>query len=117
VIAWLGKGVTIKGDVIGSEDLHIDGHVEGRIELPDHCLLIGPDATVRAQVIARAITIMGAVTGTVTASDTVDLRESSSVDGDICAPKVVMADGAQLNGKVDTLSKTKERQSARSVAV
>jgi cytoskeletal protein CcmA (bactofilin family) len=108
VTAWLGKGVTIKGDVIGSEDLQIDGHVEGRIELRDHYLLIGPNATVRAHVIARAITIMGAVTGTVTARDTVDLRKSSSVNGDIYAPKVVVAEGAQLNGKVDTLSQAKE---------
>jgi cytoskeletal protein CcmA (bactofilin family) len=57
--AGIGKSVVIKGDVIGSEDLTIDGRVEGRIELRGHSLLIGPNANVQAQVVARSITIMG----------------------------------------------------------
>lgn len=114
---WLSKGVTIKGEVIASEDLNIDGRVEGRIEVRGHCLLIGPNATVQAQVVARTVTIMGAVTGDITASDKVDIRKAGSVDGDIDAPKVAMADGAQLRGRIDTLSATKGQRKPLSVAV
>src|SRR5438105_3382412 len=98
--ASIGKSVVIKGDVIGSEDLTIDGRVEGRIELRGHHLLIGPNANVQAQLIARTVTIMGAVTGNVTASEKVDIRKAGSVVGDIDAPKVAMADGAQLCGRI-----------------
>ncbi len=113
----IGKSVVIKGVVIGSEDLTIDGRVEGRIELRGHSLLIGPDATVQAQVVARTITIMGAVAGNITASDRVDIRKAGSVDGDIDAPSVAMADGAQLCGKIDTLSGTTDHRQPLSIAV
>ena len=115
--ARIGKSVVIKGDVIGSEDLTIDGHVEGRIELRGHSLLIGPNAQIQAQVVAGTITIMGAVTGDVTASDKVDIRKAGSVDGDIDAPKVVMADGAKFRGRIDTLSSTKDQRQPLALAV
>jgi len=115
--AGIGKSVVIKGDVIGSEDLTIDGRVEGRIELRGHSLLIGPNAQVQAQVVARTITIMGAVTGNITASDKVDIRKAGSVEGDIEAPKVAMADGAQLCGRIDTLSATKDHAQPLTIAV
>jgi cytoskeletal protein CcmA (bactofilin family) len=115
--AGIGKSLVIKGDVIGSEDLTIDGRVEGRIELRDHSLLIGPNAQVQAQVVARTITIMGTVTGNITASDKVDIRNAGSVEGDIEAPKVAMADGAQLCGKIDTLSPTKDHRQPLTLAV
>jgi len=115
--AGIGKSVVIKGDVIGSEDLTIDGRVEGRIELRGHSLLIGPNAQVQAQVVARTITIMGAVTGNITASDKVDIRMAGSVEGDIEAPKVAMADGAQLCGRIDTLSATKDVGQSLTIAV
>ena len=115
--AGIGSSVVIKGDVIGSEDLTIDGRVEGRIELRGHSLLIGPNAKVQAQVVARTITIMGAVTGHITASDKVDIRKAGSVEGDIDAPKVAMADGAQLCGRIDTLSATKDHRQPLSIAI
>jgi cytoskeletal protein CcmA (bactofilin family) len=115
--AGIGKSVVIKGDVIGFEDLTIDGRVEGRIELRGHSLLIGPNANVQAQVVARSITIMGAVTGNITASDKVDIRKAGSVEGDIDAPRVAMADGAQLCGRIDTLSATKDHRLPLSIAI
>ena len=115
--ARIGKSVVIKGDVIGSEDLTIDGRVEGRIELRGHSLLIGPDAQIQAQVVAGTITIMGAVTGNVTAGDRVDIRKAGSMDGDIDAPKVVMADGAEFRGRIDSLSSTKDQRQPLALAV
>jgi cytoskeletal protein CcmA (bactofilin family) len=107
--AAIGKSIVIKGEVTGSEDMTIDGHVEGRIDLRGHTLLIGPNATIQAHVSARVITIMGAVSGNVTASEKIDLRASGSVEGDIAAPRVAIADGALFNGSIDSIS-SKHRQ-------
>jgi cytoskeletal protein CcmA (bactofilin family) len=102
VVAWVGKSVVFKGELISSEDMTIDGRVEGSIELRDHSLTIGPDAHVRANIVAKTVTVLGAVIGTITARDTVELRETGSVDGDIISPRLAMADGAALQGRVDT---------------
>ena len=115
--AGIGESVVIKGEVTGSEDLTIAGRVEGRIELRGHCLLIGPNAQIQAQVVAGTVTIMGAVTGNVTASGRVDICKAGSVDGDIDAPKVAMADGAQVCGRIDTLSTTRDQRQSLAIAV
>jgi len=101
IVAWIGKAVRVEGKVISSEDLTIDGNVEGTIELGDHCLTIGVDAAVKADLFARAITISGAVTGNVRASERIDLRSTGSVNGNINAPRLLMADGATVAGKVE----------------
>src|ERR1700730_4983831 len=102
VVAWVGKSVIFKGDLISAEDMTIDGRVEGTIELRDHSLSIGPDAHIRATIIAKTVTVLGAVTGMITASDKVDVRETGSVEGNINSPRLAMADGAVLRGRVDT---------------
>jgi cytoskeletal protein CcmA (bactofilin family) len=102
VVAWVGKSVAFKGELISLEDMTIDGCVEGSIDLRDHSLTIGPDAHIRADIVAKSVTVFGAVTGTITARNTVDLRETGSVDGDIMSPRLAMADGAVLRGRVDT---------------
>jgi cytoskeletal protein CcmA (bactofilin family) len=99
--AWIGKALVVQGKVISSEDLTINGRVEGTIELGDHSLTIGPDATISADLIAQRIIISGAVTGNILASAIVDLRATGSVDGDITTPRLVMADGATIRGRVD----------------
>jgi cytoskeletal protein CcmA (bactofilin family) len=102
VVAWVGKSVIFKGDLISSEDMTIDGRVEGTIELRDHTLTIGPDAHIRATIVAKTVTVLGAVTGMITASAKVDVRETGSVEGNIISPRLAMADGAVLRGRVDT---------------
>jgi hypothetical protein len=84
----IGKSVVIKGELNGSEDLTIEGHVEGKIELREHVLTIGPNGKIKAELFAKSIVVLGEVTGNVTASDKVDIRENGSVDGDITAPRV-----------------------------
>ena len=116
-VASIGKSVVIKGDVIGSEDMTIDGRVEGRIELRGHNLLIGPNAQIQAELVARTITIMGSVNGDITASDKIEIRKAGSVDGNLDAPKVVLAEGAELRGRIDTLSRTLEQRQPLSIAV
>jgi cytoskeletal protein CcmA (bactofilin family) len=100
-IAWVGKSVVFRGDLISLEDMTIDGQVEGTIDLREHTLTIGPDAHIHADVVAKVVTILGAVTGIVTAGEIVNIHETGSVDGDIKCPKLAMADGAVLRGRVD----------------
>jgi cytoskeletal protein CcmA (bactofilin family) len=101
-VARIGRSVTIKGDVNSSEDLIIDGHVEGTIELSGHCLAVGVGASIVADLVGRVVTISGAVTGSISASEKVEIRETGSVDGDIRAPRVAVFEGAVLRGRVDT---------------
>ena len=100
-IVNIGKSVVIKGELNGSEDLTIEGHVEGTIQLKDHVLTIGPNGKIKAQVFAKSVIVLGEVTGNVTASDKVDIRDNGSVDGDIVAPRVAIAEGAHFRGSVD----------------
>jgi cytoskeletal protein CcmA (bactofilin family) len=97
----IGKSVVIKGELNGSEDLTIEGHVEGTIQLRDHALTIGPNGRIKAQVFAKSVIVLGEVTGNVTASDKVDIRDGGSVDGDIISPRVAIAEGAHFRGSVD----------------
>jgi cytoskeletal protein CcmA (bactofilin family) len=100
-IVNIGKSVVIKGELNGSEDLTIEGHVEGTIQLRDHVLTIGPNGRIKAQVFAKAVIVLGEVTGNVTASEKVDIRDNGSVDGDIISPRVAIAEGAHFRGSVD----------------
>src|SRR6266542_4777725 len=97
----IGKSVVIKGELNGSEDLTIEGQVEGTIQLRDHVLTIGPNGKIKAQVFAKAVIVLGEVTGNVTASEKVDIRDNGSVDGDIVSPRVAIAEGAHFRGSVD----------------
>jgi len=100
-IVNIGKSVVIKGELNGSEDLTIEGHVEGTIQLREHVLTIGPNGKIKAQVFAKSVIVLGEVTGNVSASDKVDIRDNGSVDGDIVAPRVAIAEGAHFRGSVD----------------
>jgi cytoskeletal protein CcmA (bactofilin family) len=98
----LGKSVVIKGELSASEDLTLDGQMEGSVTLPDHILTIGPAAAyTKASISAKAVVIMGAVTGNVTASEKVEIRATGSVTGDLTSPSLVVAEGGHLRGRVE----------------
>jgi cytoskeletal protein CcmA (bactofilin family) len=99
--AWIGIDIIVKGDVLCSRDLTIDGQVEGTIEVGDNVLTIGEGATVKANLVARAVTISGEVTGNVTAREKVDLKATGSVTGDIKTPRFGMAEGSVVRGSVE----------------
>ncbi len=99
--AWIGQALRIEGRVTSRENLTIHGEVEGTIELGEHTLTIGNGATVTADLAAKAITISGTVTGNIVVTDHLDLQATGSVDGDIVAPRLSMADGAVVRGRVD----------------
>ena len=100
-IVNIGKSVVIKGELNGSEDLTIEGHVEGTIQLREHVLTIGPNGKIKAQVFAKSVIVLGEVHGNVTASEKVDIRDNGSVEGDLIAPRIAIAEGAHFKGSVD----------------
>jgi cytoskeletal protein CcmA (bactofilin family) len=101
----IGKSVVFKGELSGSEDLFIEGTVEGKIELRDHVLTIGPNAKIKAELFAKIVVVLGEVVGNITVSEKLDIRDSGSVDGDIVSPIVAIAEGAHLRGSVDMQKK------------
>jgi cytoskeletal protein CcmA (bactofilin family) len=100
-VASIGKSVIIRGELSGSEDLYIDGQVEGTIELREHHLTVGPNGRVQANVNAKEVVIQGSVKGNVRAIDRVEIRKSGSLTGDLVAARVVIEDGAFFKGSID----------------
>ena len=105
---WIGESVTVKGDVVSSADLIIDGQVQGTIELGDHELTIGESASVIADLSAKAVIISGKVKGNVLGMLRVELKKTASVEGDVTAPKFTMEEGASISGKIDTGDRKKD---------
>ena len=114
-IVNIGKSVVIKGELNGSEDLTIEGQVEGKIELRQHVLTIGPNGKIKAEVFAKSVIVLGEVSGNITASDKVNIRENGSVDGDITAPRVAIAEGAHFRGSID-MQRTQAGAAPKAVA-
>jgi cytoskeletal protein CcmA (bactofilin family) len=100
-MANIGKSITIKGDLSGDEDLVVEGNVQGKIELPNNQLTIGPNGNVAADVAAKAVVIVGKVSGNVTGTERVEIESTGAVDGDVRAPRLVVQEGAILNGTVE----------------
>jgi len=100
-VATIGKSVVVRGELSGSEDLYVDGEVEGSISLRGQSLTIGPHGRVRASLEARNVIVHGRVDGNVNASDRVDLRKSVSLTGDISTARVAIEDGAYFKGTID----------------
>jgi cytoskeletal protein CcmA (bactofilin family) len=104
-VATIGVSVSIKGEINGSEDLTIDGQVEGRIELPEHTLTIGPNATVVADINAKVVTVFGSIIGSVVAREKADIRKTASLEGSLTCGRLAVQEGAKINGKVETKSR------------
>jgi cytoskeletal protein CcmA (bactofilin family) len=100
-VAHIGKSVLVKGELSGSEDLYLDGEVEGTIMLKDHALIIGPNGRIRANVTAKDVTIHGKVDGNVRGSERVELKRSAVLSGDIATQRIVIEDGAFFKGAID----------------
>ncbi len=99
--ALIGKSVVIKGELSGSEDLYLDGQVEGSIELRNHRLTVGPNGIVKANVTAKGVIVQGKLDGSVNAAERVELRQSAVVTGDLTTQHISIEEGAFLKGKVD----------------
>jgi cytoskeletal protein CcmA (bactofilin family) len=100
-IVNIGQSVEIKGTLTGNEDLTIEGMVDGKILVKDHALTIGANGRITAEVHAKTVVVVGQVVGNITADDKVEIAPSGSVEGDIRAPRVAIADGAKFKGSID----------------
>ena len=113
-VATVGLSVSIKGEISGSEDVTVDGQVDGRIELPEHTLTIGPNATVLADINARIVIILGTVVGNVVALEMAEIRKTAAVEGSLTCGRLAVQEGARINGKIET--GTRPRSKADRVA-
>jgi len=113
--ATIGKSVQIRGEVKGSEDLLVDGVVEGTITLSESRLTIGPNARVQANVSARDVVVVGSLNGDVQASGRVELRAGANLTGDIRAARLSIEENAIFCGKVDLAQPAAQSGSERSV--
>lgn len=104
----IGASVVIKGEVSAREDLTISGRIEGKVEVRDHVVRVGREAQVHAEISARAVLVEGTVKGNISATERIELLEHGSVEGDIAAPKIAMAEGAQFRGKIDMAKRSGE---------
>jgi cytoskeletal protein CcmA (bactofilin family) len=112
--ASIGKAVKISGQICSKEDLHVDGDVEGTIELQEHRLTIGPNGKVRSNVTAHEVVIMGNVQGNVDARDKLEVRKDARVVGDIKTARIVIEDGAYFKGSIDIVKPGPTKSSASS---
>ena len=97
----IGKSIIVKGEIRGNEDLRIDGQLEGKLDLGQHRLTVGPDGQVRATIRAREVDVQGAVNGNVEASDRIIIRQQAKLVGDLKMAGVVIEDGAYFKGSID----------------
>ncbi len=99
--AHIGRSVMVKGELSGSEDLFIDGQVEGTIELRGNSLTIGPHGQVKANVNAKDVTVQGKLEGNIQASQRAELKKTAVAVGDIVTQRVAIEEGAYFKGKVE----------------
>jgi len=112
-VAHIGKSVVIKGELSGSEDLYLDGEVEGTIELDKNSLTIGPNGRIRAHIHAREVIVHGKVDGNIMGIDRVELKRSAVLVGDIVTQRVSIEDGAYFKGSIDVQREQKGESTRR----
>ena len=99
--AHIGKSVIVKGELTGSEDLYVDGQVEGSIDLQGNNLTVGPNGQIRANITAKGVIVQGKLEGNIHATERVDFRKSAIAVGDVITQRVAIEEGAYFKGKVD----------------
>jgi cytoskeletal protein CcmA (bactofilin family) len=99
--ACISQGIRIKGEVTGSEDLFVDGHVEGKLNLANGSLTIGPNGEVKADVTAREVIVRGRIEGKVSGREKVQLWSTGQVNGEVQTERLAIEDGALLRGRVE----------------
>jgi cytoskeletal protein CcmA (bactofilin family) len=115
-VGHIGKSVQIRGELTGSEDLYLDGEIDGNIDLRDHSLIIGPNGKIKAGIIARDLVVHGKVEGNVTATGRVELRKSCTLIGDVSTQRIVIEDGAFFKGAIDIKEKDARIEPRKPVA-
>jgi cytoskeletal protein CcmA (bactofilin family) len=111
--ATIGRSLVIKGEIIGSEALFIDGRVEGSINFPDNRVTVGRNGIVAANITAKEIVIMGKVQGNVECADRLDIRSEGVLTGDVITHRISVEEGAMIKGGVEVRNPEKKDQKAQ----
>jgi len=115
--ACISQGIRIKGEITGSEDLFVDGPIEGKVNLANGSLTVGPNGTVKADVVAREVIVRGRVEGKIAGRERVQLWSTGQVIGEVQTQRLAIEDGALLRGKVETGKPIEKTTDDRSQAV
>jgi len=118
VQATIGRSIILKGELSSNEDLVIDGQFEGTVNLQDHCLTVGPNGKVKAEIQARQVVVYGTVHGNMTAREKIEVRRTGNVTGDLKSGSVSIEEGAYFKGSIDILrdAKPEERKPVTAAA-
>lgn len=114
--ATIGPSISIHGDVTGEEDLLIQGRIEGKIDLKQHNVTVGPNGKVKADIYGRTVTIEGEVEGSLFGGEQIVLRHSARVRGNVTSPRVTLEDGAVFKGSIDMEAKKQGGQTGATAA-
>jgi cytoskeletal protein CcmA (bactofilin family) len=104
-VANIGKSISIQGDLTGNEDMVIEGQVEGKVDLPNNQLTVGANGKLKAEIHAKSVVIVGHVVGNVVGLERVEIQATGQVEGDVTSPKLIVAEGARLNGAIQMTQK------------
>ena len=114
--AHLGRSVFIRGELSGSEDIYVDGQVEGTIQLNGNSLTVGPNGRIRANIVAKSVTVSGSIDGNIDAGERTDMRKSAVVKGDVRTRRIAIEEGAYFTGKLEILGDSKPQTGPGAVA-
>jgi cytoskeletal protein CcmA (bactofilin family) len=115
-VAQIGKSVSIRGDISGSEDIYVDGQVEGSIQLKGNSLTVGPNGRVRANIMAQNVTVSGSIEGNIQVSERTEMRKTAVVTGDVQTRRIAIEEGAYFKGKLEILVEGKAQPVSGTVA-
>jgi cytoskeletal protein CcmA (bactofilin family) len=106
-VATLGKSVQVIGRVTSSQDLYVNGDLDGAVEALNHTVTVGPEGTVRASIKARVVVVHGILVGNVEAADKMEISKDARLEGDVRTPSIVVEDGAYFKGSIDIIAKSR----------
>jgi cytoskeletal protein CcmA (bactofilin family) len=112
---WLGSSLRVKGDISGTEDLLIDGAIEGLIQLGERKLTVGMTAKLTADINARDVVVYGYVKGNVHATGKIEIKKGGSVNGNLTTAQILIEDGADFRGSIE-IDRGAEKEADKNVS-
>ena len=112
---WLGSSLHVKGDITGTEDLLIDGSVEGLINLDERKLTVGATAKLTADINARDVVVYGYVKGNVRAKGRIEIKKGGSVNGNLTTAQIMIEDGADFKGSIE-IDRSAEKEADKNIS-
>ncbi len=111
----LGSSLYLKGEIVGNEDLFIEGRVEGLVQLDERKVMIGATAKLTADIIAGEVIVYGNVKGNVRGKGKIEIKKDGSVSGDLTTAQIIIEDGAYFKGSIE-IEKSVDKQADKNVS-